>query len=89
MVLSSRGQKGYRLYCSRHSNRSLYGTRPKDRPIPVRRIVAFPIVQSGHFDMQNGINTSEYDRVNKQEFVKDLQMKCFKGDLTGDVCKGL
>ena len=44
---------------------------------------------AGHFDMQDNINTAEYDRVNKQEFVKDLQMKCFKGDLTGDVCKGL
>ena len=44
---------------------------------------------AGHFDMQDEINTSEYDRVNKQEFVKDLQMKCFKGDLQGDVRKGL
>ena len=44
---------------------------------------------AGHFDMQDEINTTEYDRVNKQEFVKDLQMKCFKGDLTGDACRGL
>ena len=44
---------------------------------------------AGHFDMQDEINTAEYDRVNKQEVIKDLQMKCFKGDLTGDVCKGL
>ena len=44
---------------------------------------------AGHFDTQDNINTSEYDRVNKQEFVKDLQMKCFKGDLIGDVCRGL
>ena len=44
---------------------------------------------AGHFDMQDNINTSEYDRVNKQEVIKDLQMKCFKGDLQGDVCKGL
>ena len=44
---------------------------------------------AGHFDMQDEINTSEYDRVNKQEVIKDLQMKCFKGDLTGDVCRGL
>ena len=44
---------------------------------------------AGHFDMQDEINTSEYDRVNKQEVIKDIQMKCFKGDLTGDVCKGL
>ena len=44
---------------------------------------------AGHFDMQDEINTSEYDRVNKQEFIKDLQMKCYTGDLQGDVCKGL
>ena len=44
---------------------------------------------AGHFDMQDEINTWEYDRVNKQEVIKDLQMKCFKGDLTGDVCRGL
>ena len=44
---------------------------------------------AGHFDMQNEINTTEYDRVNKQEVIKDLQMKCFKGDLIGDVCRGL
>ena len=44
---------------------------------------------AGHFDMQDEINTTEYDRVNKQEVIKDIQMKCFKGDLTGDVCKGL
>ena len=44
---------------------------------------------AGHFDIQDNINTSEYDRVNKQEVIKDIQMKCFKGDLTGDVCKGL
>ena len=44
---------------------------------------------AGHFDMQDEISTSEYDRVNKQEVIKDLQMKWFKGDLQGDVCKGL
>ena len=44
---------------------------------------------AGHFDMQDEINTTEYDRVNKQEVIKDLQMKCFKGDLIGDVCRGL
>ena len=44
---------------------------------------------AGHFDMQDNINTSEYDRVNKQEVIKDLQMKCFKGDLQEDFCKGL
>lgn len=44
---------------------------------------------AGHFDMQDEINTAEYDRVNKQEVIKDIQMKCFKGDLQEDFCKGL
>ena len=44
---------------------------------------------AGHFDMQDEISTSEYDRVNKQEVIKDLQLRCYTGDLQGDVCKGL
>ena len=44
---------------------------------------------AGHFDMQDNINTAEYDRVNKQEVIKDLQLRCYAGDLQGDVCKGL
>ena len=44
---------------------------------------------AGHFDMQDEINTAEYDRVNKQEVIKDLQLRCYTGDLQGDVCKGL
>ena len=44
---------------------------------------------AGHFDMQDEINTTEYDRVNKQEVIKDLQLRCYTGDLQGDVCKGL
>ena len=43
----------------------------------------------GHFDMQDEISTSEYDRVNKQEVIKDLQLRCYTGDLQGDICKGL
>ena len=44
---------------------------------------------AGHFDMQDEINTAEYDRVNKQEVIKDLQIRCYTGDLSGDICKGL
>ena len=44
---------------------------------------------AGHFDMQDEISTSEFDRVNKQEVIKDWQMKCYTGDLQGDICKGL
>ena len=44
---------------------------------------------AGHFDIQNDIATSESDRVNKQEVIKDLQMRCYTGDLQDNVCKGL
>ena len=44
---------------------------------------------AGHFDMQDEISTSEYDRVNKHEVIKDLQLRCYTGDLQGDICKGL
>lgn len=43
----------------------------------------------GHFDMQNEISTTEYDRQNKQEVIKDLQLRCYTGDLQDDFCKGL
>ena len=44
---------------------------------------------AGHFDMQDEIKTSEYDRVNKQEVIKDLQIRCYTADLQDDFCKGL
>lgn len=43
----------------------------------------------GHFDMQDEISTAEYDKQNKAEVIKDLQLRCYTGDLQGDVCKGL
>ena len=43
----------------------------------------------GRFDYESEIMTHKQDEINKQEFIKDVQMKCFKGDLTGDVCRGL
>ena len=44
---------------------------------------------AGHFDIQNEIATSGYDRVNKQEVIKDLQLRCYTGDLQDDACIGL
>ena len=44
---------------------------------------------AGYYDMQDEISTSEYDRQNKQEVIKDLQLRCYTGDLQGDICKGL
>ena len=43
---------------------------------------------TSHFNMQDEISTAEYDRVNKQEFIKDVQMKCFNGELSSEYCKG-
>ena len=44
---------------------------------------------AGHFDMQDEIKTAEYDRQNKQGVIKDLQLRCYTGDLSGDICKEL
>lgn len=45
----------------------------------------------GHYDYIDAVNTSEYDRINKQEFIKDVQIKCLNGTLSKDdmYCKGM
>jgi len=45
----------------------------------------------GHYDYIDAVNTSEYDRINKQEFIKDTQIKCLNGTLSKDdmYCKGM
>ena len=53
----------------------------------VLMLVLFGIV--GHFDYEDSVKTAEYDRQNKQEVIKDLQLRCYTGDLQGDICKGL
>ena len=53
----------------------------------VLMLVLFGIV--GHFDYESEVMTAEYDRQNKQEVIKDLQLRCYTGDLQGDICKGL
>jgi hypothetical protein len=52
----------------------------------VLMLVLFGIV--GHFDYEDSVKTAEYDRQNKQEVIKDLQLRCYTGDLQGDICKG-
>lgn len=42
----------------------------------------------GHFDMQDELTTSDYDRQNKQEFIKDMQMRCLQNELSNEYCKG-
>lgn len=45
---------------------------------------------AGHFDYIDAVSTAEYDRINKQEVIKDIQLRCFKGELKDDMfCKGI
>lgn len=43
----------------------------------------------GRMEMQDEIRSAEWDRQNKQEVIKDLQIRCYTGDLTGEMCRGL
>ena len=45
----------------------------------------------GHDDYIDAVNTAEHDRINKQEFIKDVQIKCLNGTLSKDDmwCKGM
>lgn len=42
----------------------------------------------GRMEMQDEIRSHQIDEQNKQEVVKDLQLRCYTGDLTGDMCRG-
>ena len=42
----------------------------------------------GHYDYIDAVNTAEYDKQNKAEVIKDMQLRCYTGDLQGDICKG-
>ena len=43
---------------------------------------------AGHFDIQDELTTSDYDRQNKQEFIKDWQLRCLQNELNNEYCKG-
>ena len=43
----------------------------------------------GRFDYESEVMTHKQDEINKQEVIKDLQLRCYTGDLQGDICKGL
>ena len=43
----------------------------------------------GHYDYESEVITHKQDEINKQEVIKDLQLRCYTGDLSGDICKGL
>lgn len=43
----------------------------------------------GRMEMQDEIRSAEWDKQNKQEVIKDLQLRCYTGDLTGEMCRGI
>ena len=43
----------------------------------------------GHYDYESEVMTHKQDEINKQEVIKDLQLRCYTDDLSGDICKGL
>ena len=43
----------------------------------------------GHYDYESEVMTHKQDEINKQEVIKDLQLRCYTGDLQGDICKGV
>lgn len=43
----------------------------------------------GRMDCQDAIKTTQIDQQNKQEVIKDIKIRCYTGDLTGDICKGI
>lgn len=43
----------------------------------------------GHFDMQDEISTAQYDKQNKQEVIKDLELKCMNGSIDVEYCNGV
>ena len=43
----------------------------------------------GRMEMQDEIRSAEWDKQNKQEVIKDIEFRCYTGDLTGEMCRGI
>ena len=43
----------------------------------------------GRMEMQDEIRSVEWDKQNKQEVIKDIEFRCYTGDLTGEMCRGI
>ena len=43
----------------------------------------------GRMEMQDEIRSAEWDNQNKQEVIKDIELRCYTGDLTGEMCRGI
>ena len=44
---------------------------------------------AGRMEMQDEIQTHKQDEINKQEVIKDIQLRCYTGELTGEMCRGI
>ena len=43
----------------------------------------------GRMEMQDEIRSVEWDKQNKQEVIKNIELRCYTGDLTGEMCRGI
>lgn len=42
----------------------------------------------GRMDYESEVLSHQIDEQNKQEVIKDIQLRCYTGDLTGELCRG-
>ena len=43
----------------------------------------------GRMEMEDEIHSADWDRQNKQEVIRDIEFRCYTGDLTGEMCRGI
>ena len=43
----------------------------------------------GRMEMEDEIRSADWDSLNKQEVVRDIEFRCYTGDLTGEMCRGI
>lgn len=42
----------------------------------------------GRMDYESEVLSHQIDEQNKQEVIRDIQLRCYTGDLTGEICRG-
>jgi len=43
----------------------------------------------GRIECQDEIRSHQIDEQNKQEVIRDIELRCYTGDLTGEMCRGI
>lgn len=43
----------------------------------------------GRMECQDEIRSHQIDEQNKQEVIRDIELRCYTGDLTGEMCRGI